>query len=79
MSKSTELVSLTKDRSDDPRFAVCFARGNVFRQEGHFHRVEVGSRTVVHRALCAIQYYGKRCLSCPNQQVTLFLRPKNEP
>ena len=67
MSKATELISLRKDVSDDPRLAVCYARGSVFKQEGHFHRVERGKRTLVSRALCLAEYFGPRCAICPNR------------
>ena len=66
MSKTTELVSLNKDKADDPRFAVCYARGSVFKPEGHFFRVEKGKRSLVSRALCLSEYFGKRCRACPN-------------
>lgn len=70
MSKPTELVTLNKDKADDPRYAVCYARGSVFKQEGHFFRVEKGKRTVVLRALCVSLYYGNRCRICPNSSFT---------
>jgi hypothetical protein len=66
MSKQTELVTLNKDRADDPRYAVCYARGSVFKPEGHFFRVEKGKRSVVLRAMCLTSYYGSRCVACPN-------------
>jgi hypothetical protein len=67
MSKATELISLHKDKSDDPRFAVCYARGSVFKLEGHFHRVERGKRSLVSRALCLAEHFGNRCAICPNR------------
>jgi hypothetical protein len=74
MSKPTELISLNKDTSGDPRYAVCYARGSVFRKEGHFFRVEKGKRSVVLRALCLSMYYGDACLACPNSQFTLTFK-----
>lgn len=73
MSKPTELVTLNKDRADDPKYAVCYARGSVFRPEGHFFRVEKGKRTVVLRAMCLSMYYGNRCKICPNKDFNLKL------
>lgn len=71
MSKPTELVTLNKDRADDPRYAVCYARGSVFKPDGHFFRVEKGKRSVVLRALCLSMYYGSRCKVCPNSNFTV--------
>lgn len=68
MSKQTELITLSKDVAEDPRFAVCYARGSVFRPEGHFFRVEKGKRTVVLRALCASLHFGRKCEICPNSR-----------
>lgn len=73
MSKTTELVALAKDKCEDPRFAVCYARGSVFKAEGHFHRVEKGKRSLVSRALCLSEHYGKRCQICPNRDFTVKL------
>jgi hypothetical protein len=70
VSRPTELVALNKDRVDDPKFAVCYARGAVFRAEGHFFRVEKGKRAVVLRALCLDMHYGNRCKICPNRNFT---------
>lgn len=67
MSRPTELVTLNKDRAEDERYAVCYARGSVFRAEGHFFRVEKGKRTVVLRSMCLSMYYGNRCKICPNR------------
>jgi len=67
MGRATELVSLNKDKSDNPNYAVCYARGAVFKTEGHFFRVEKGRRNLVKRELCASQYYGARCRICPNR------------
>lgn len=77
MSKSTELVSLMKDTSDDPRLVVCYARGSVFRPEGHFIRVEKGKRSLVSRALCLALHFGDRCEACPNKDFTLKFRSGN--
>jgi hypothetical protein len=71
MSKATELVTLNKDKADDPRYAVCYARGSVFKAEGHFFRVEKGKRTVVLRALCLSQYFGSRCKICPHSRFSV--------
>ncbi len=71
MSRATELISLHKDKCVDPRMAVCYARGSVFKPEGNFFRVEKGQRTVVHRSLCVVRHYGKRCDVCPNRDFTL--------
>lgn len=77
MAKTTELVSLSKDKSDDPRYSVCYARGSVFKKEGHFHRVEKGKRALVSKALCIAQYYGDRCTVCPNSQFVVGVRSGN--
>lgn len=69
--KKTELVSLLKDVSDDPKFSVCYGRG-TFRPEGHFFRVEPGKRTLVLKVLC-IQHHYPACMSCPNADGNLRL------
>jgi len=74
MSKPTELITLNKDTTEDPRFAVCYARGSVFRPEGHFFRVEKGKRSVVLRALCASLYFGRKCEICPNSRFKMRFR-----
>jgi hypothetical protein len=75
MAKATELVSLLKDQSDDPRYAVCYARG-IFRKEGNFWRVEKGKRTLVLRTLCVLRYHGAKCALCPNVEFqATFVRP----
>jgi hypothetical protein len=73
---SSELVALEKSSlcEDDPRFAVCYARGSVFKKEGALYRVEKGSRNVVHRALCLAHHYGPRCKICPNGSIVIELR-----
>lgn len=70
---ATGHVSLKLDQSSDPRFAVCYARGSVFKPEKEFHKVELGMRTRVHRSLCLVSYYGSRCEKCPNHNVTVTL------
>lgn len=67
MASTTELVALGKEKSDDPRFAVCYARGSRFRKEGRFFRVEKGKRGLVSRALCITEFFGSRCRICPNR------------
>ncbi len=74
MAKTTELISLNKDVCDDPRYAVCYARGSSFRKEGNFLRVEKGKRTLVPRALCVIQHFGRRCRLCPNSEFAVTFR-----
>jgi hypothetical protein len=74
MPKTTELVSLLKDRHDDPRYAVCYARGSIFKKEGNFWRVERGRRTVVRRDLCATSHFGRRCKICPNHEFELTVK-----
>ena len=71
---ATELITLTADTVDDPRFAVCYARGSVFRQEGKFHRVEKGKRGLVSRALCMAAAFGVRCAQCPGYNMLLTFR-----
>jgi len=66
MGRATELIAFAKDKSVDPRFAVCYARGSVFKAEGNFFRVEKGSRNLVLRAVCVEKHFGKRCEACPN-------------
>ena len=78
MSRPTELVALLVDKSEDQRYAVCYARGSVFKPEGHFHRVEKGRRSVVLKALCATTFYGKRCKVCPNYSFSLRLIARGE-
>lgn len=70
---ATETVCLHTDQPADPRYATCYANGSVFKPEegGRFHRVEKGKRTIVSRALCVIEHFGKRCRVCPNSQATL--------
>jgi hypothetical protein len=70
---ATELVTLQAEKCDDARFAVCYGRGSSFRQEGKFHRVEKGARTLVHRSLCVLNYFGRRCEICPNSKVKVKL------
>jgi hypothetical protein len=74
--KKTELVSLLKDVSPDPRMAVCYGRGAVFKPDGHFIRVETGKRTLVSKALCVTRHY-KCCGLCPNSRgdLTVTLKP----
>jgi hypothetical protein len=71
MSRQTELIALSKDTADDPRFAVCYGRGSVFRPDGHFFRVEKGKRSLVSRTLCTTQHFGSRCRICPNSSFTV--------
>lgn len=71
MSRVTELVSLLKDKTDDPRYAVCYARGAVFKAEGHFFRVEKGKRSLISRALCLTDHFGSRCKACPNHNFSI--------
>lgn len=70
---TTELITLNNDPMDDPRFAVCHARGSTFKKEGHFFKVEKGARTVVHRSLCLSGYFGSRCAICPHGAITVTL------
>lgn len=69
--KTTELIALKKDRSEDPRLAVCYASGSHFKPEGNFFRVEKGKRRLVSRALCVVEHFGKRCRTCPNRDFTV--------
>lgn len=71
---ATELITLEADKSADPRFAVCYARGSAFKKEGKFYRVEKGMRALVHRALCVMEVYESRCRQCPNYKVTLIFK-----
>lgn len=81
---TTELIPPKREIvEDDRRFAVCYARGSVFRKEGNFLKIEKGSRTVVNRALCLVQHFGKRCAICPNSDIKVALEvqsglPKDE-
>ena len=72
---ASELLALSVEtlRCDDPRLAVCYARGSVFKREGSFHRVEKGARSVVHRALCLLHHFGPRCGQCPNGTIKIQL------
>lgn len=72
---ATELITLNAEtaKCEDPRFAVCYGRGSSFRPEGKFYRVEKGARTVVHRSLCVLQVFGRRCENCPNSKIQLKL------
>lgn len=78
---ATELITLNADtaKCEDPRFAVCYGRGSSFRPEGKFFRVEKGARTVVHRSLCLVHNFGRRCEKCPNGQLRVRLEITNEP
>ena len=73
----SELITLTVDnmRCETPQLCVCYARGSVFKKEGNFYRVERGARSVVHRVLCLMQYYGTRCGQCPNSSIKIVLEP----
>lgn len=71
---ASELIPLN-DEAGDPRFAVCYARGSVFRREGRFLRVEKGMRSIIPRALCMAGQYGSRCKVCPNYTHTLVFKP----
>lgn len=70
---TTELIPMKKELDEDPRFAVCYARGSVFKREGNFLKIEKGSRSVVHRALCMTRFHGRRCGICPNNEVKVTL------
>lgn len=63
--------------SEDKKFAVCYARGSVFKREGNFLKVEKGVRTTVHRSLCLVRFYGSRCDACPNNGVKVQLEVGN--
>lgn len=67
--KETILVGLAKEKAHAPGFAVCYARG-TFVKQGRMHRVERGKRTVVSRALCVVQYHGRKCRLCPHSEFT---------
>lgn len=75
---ASELITLTAEslQCDDKRFSVCYARGSSFRKEGKFFRVEKGSRTVVHRALCLVHHFGSRCEACPGGKIYVELGSK---
>lgn len=72
---ATELITLNADteKCDDPRFAVCYGRGSSFKPEGKFFRVEKGARTLVHRSVCLMQHFGRRCEACPNGKIRIQL------
>ena len=76
MSRATELISLLKDKSEDPRYAVCYARGVTFKVEGNFFRVERGKRSLVSRALCLSEHFGSRCKICPNRDFSVRLQAR---
>lgn len=76
---ATELITLQADKSEDPRFAVCYARGSVFKPEGNFHRIEKGKRSLVSRALCVVETFGSRCRQCPNHKLKLMFRAHGDP
>lgn len=71
---ATELVAIQKEKSEDPRFAVCYARGTTFKKEGNLFRVEKGQRNLVHRALCVVGHFKSRCRVCPHYDFTVTLR-----
>jgi len=75
---ATELISLNKDKSDDPRYSVCYARGSSFKKKGHFFQVEKGKRTLVPRALCVEMHFKRRCAMCPNSEFTATFRSSGE-
>ena len=72
--KTTELIAIRKERSGDPRLAVCYASGSHFKPEGNFFRVEKGKRRLVSRALCVTEHFGKRCRLCPNHEFAVRFR-----
>lgn len=75
----TTLVDLRDDKHPEPRFAVCYARGQVFKPEGDEIRVELGKRTLVNRALCVQEFYESRCRKCPNSSGQLTLKATGAP
>lgn len=79
MAKTTELINLRREESEDPQYAVCYARGSTFRKEGTFFRVEKGVRTVVSRVLCIEQHFGRRCQQCPHSDVQVTFRSRGGP
>lgn len=79
MKLKTALVDLTEDKHPDPRYAVCYARGQVFKSEGSEIRVELGKRTLVNRALCVQLFYKERCQQCPNSDGQLTLKATGTP
>lgn len=74
----TVVVDLHREQHPDPRFAICYARGQVFKQEGSELRVEMGRRALVNRTLCIQQHYGSRCEICPNAKGSLTLRASGQ-
>ncbi len=78
---TTELITFNAadGKCDDPKFAVCYARGSVFRKEGNFFRVQRGMRQVVHRSLCLVTHFGRRCEICPNHAIKASIEVKNGP
>jgi hypothetical protein len=76
---TTELIALAGEKCEDDKFAVCYAKGSSFRKDGHLYRVEKGARTVVHRSLCLIQYFEKRCTICPHSKLTVTLEVTHGP
>lgn len=72
---ATELIAINQmGQGDDPRLAVCYARGSSFHRKGKFLQVEQGMRTRVSRALCLLEQFGARCRTCPNYNGTIGLR-----
>lgn len=54
---------------------TCYAAGRPFRKEKGGFRVEEGKQRLVNRALCVVQYHGRKCRICPNGGARLTFRP----
>jgi hypothetical protein len=74
--KETLLVGLKKEIAHHPGFAVCYARGSVFKPEGRLFRVEKGKRAIVSRLLCLRQVFRRRCRLCPHSAFTATFEAK---
>lgn len=70
--KGSELVDLRNTQGPRAGFVFCYGSGSPFRKEkGGLHRVETSRKRLVSRALCVVNYYGKRCGHCPNSEANI--------
>lgn len=70
----TDLIDLTKVTSPRPGFVVCYGGGSPFRKErktSPLFRVQHGRQRLISRALCVVQYFGRKCKMCPNSKATI--------
>ena len=75
--QGTDLIDLAKVPSPRPGFVTCYGAGSPFRKErktSPLFRVQHGRHRLISRALCVVQYYGRKCRLCPQSQVRLTFK-----